>query len=51
MNQSRLQIARKAQQTHRANIQRSIEHRLQVARAQGNEKLIRQLEAEMKHFS
>jgi len=51
MSQSRLQIARKAKETHRVNIQKNLEHRLQVARSQGNESLVRQLEAEMKYFS
>ncbi|MDZ8186843.1 MAG: hypothetical protein RMX96_18580 [Nostoc sp. ChiSLP02] len=49
MNQGRLQAARKAREAHRENIQRSLEHRLQVARAKGDEQLIRQLEAEMKY--
>ncbi|BAY73610.1 Small EDRK-rich factor-like N-terminal domain-containing protein [Nostoc sp. DSM 114161] len=49
MNQGRLQAARKAREAHRENIQKSLEHRLQVARAKGDEQLIRQLEAEMKY--
>ncbi|MFN6560565.1 MAG: hypothetical protein RMY28_012230 [Nostoc sp. ChiSLP01] len=49
MNQGRLQAARKAREAHRQNIQKSLEHRLQVARAKGDEQLIRQLEAEMKY--
>ncbi|MEH2242499.1 arginine synthesis PII-interacting regulator PirA [Nostoc sp.] len=51
MNQSRLQRARKAQEAHRENIQRNLEHRLQVARAKGDEQLIRQLEAESRYSS
>ncbi|MBE9036714.1 arginine synthesis PII-interacting regulator PirA [aff. Roholtiella sp. LEGE 12411] len=51
MANSRLQATRKAREVHRVNIQRSVEHRLQVARAQGNESLVHQLEAEMKYFS
>lgn len=51
MNQSRLQRARKAQEAHRENIQRSLEHRLQVARAKGDEQLIRQLEVESRYSS
>ncbi|MBD2729383.1 hypothetical protein H6G96_24440 [Nostoc sp. FACHB-892] len=51
MNQNRLQSTRKSQEAHRENIQKSLEHRLQVARAKGDEQLIRQLEAEMRYSS
>ncbi|AFY32699.1 hypothetical protein [Calothrix sp. PCC 7507] len=51
MNSNRLQAVTKAKETHRQSIQKSLEHRLQVARAKGDEKLIRQLEAELKYFS
>jgi hypothetical protein len=50
MSQNRLQALRKAQETHRVNIQRSLEHRLQVAKAKGDDKLINQLEAEIRYF-
>lgn len=33
--------------THRENISRSLRHRIEVAKTQGNEVLLRQLEAEM----
>jgi hypothetical protein len=46
-----LQRFHKAAETHRANIQRSLEHRLQVARTQGDENLIRQLEAEQNYYN
>ncbi len=48
MVNNRVNAANKAQEAHRQNIQRSLEHRLEVARANGDEKLIRQLEDEMK---
>jgi hypothetical protein len=51
MSNNRVQAMQKAQQAHKQNIQRSLEHRLQVARAKGDEKLIRQLEAEMNYFA
>lgn len=51
MSQNRLQALRKAQETHRGNIQKSLEHRLQVAKAKGDDKLIHQLEAEIRYFS
>lgn len=35
-------------ETHRANMRRSLEHRLKVAREQGDEALVRVLEAEYK---
>ena len=45
---TKVEAAKKARELHRQNIQKSVEHRLQVAKAKGDEKLIRQLEAEMK---
>ncbi|MBD2239487.1 hypothetical protein H6G35_23220 [Aulosira sp. FACHB-113] len=48
MNTNRLQAANQAREAHRENIQRNIERRLQVARANGDERLVRQLEDEMK---
>ncbi len=36
---------------HRANILKSLEHRLQVARAKGQSNLIEQLEAEKIYYS
>lgn len=50
MVNNRVNAANKAQEAHRQNIQRSLEHRLEVARANGDEKLIRQLEDEMRHL-
>lgn len=51
MSQNRLQAANQARQMHRLNIQRNIEHRLEVAKARGDERLVRQLEAEIRYFS
>ena len=36
----------KLSQTHRANIQKRLEHRIEVARAKGDNNLVRLLEAE-----
>ncbi len=36
---------------HRANILKSLEHRLQVARAKGQNSLVEQLEAERSYYS
>ncbi len=41
----------KTAETHRANIQRSLQHRLEVAKAKGDENLIYQLEAEMNYYN
>jgi hypothetical protein len=49
MNSSR-QNVRKIAETHRANIQKQLAHRIEVARASGNQDLVRVLEEEMKHL-
>lgn len=51
MNRNLQGKAQKAAQTHRANIQKSLEHRLEVARAKGDENLVRQLEAEINYYN
>ncbi|MBD2628189.1 arginine synthesis PII-interacting regulator PirA [Trichormus variabilis] len=50
MNSNRLETVQKAEEAHRQNIQKSLEHRLEVARAKSDEKLVRQLEAEMASY-
>jgi flagellar biosynthesis chaperone FliJ len=50
MSQNRLQAISQARETHRVNIQKSLEHRLQVAKAKSDEQLIHQLEAEIKYI-
>lgn len=51
MGQNRLRAMSAAKELHKQNIQRNIEHRLEVAKAHGDQRLIRQLEAELKYFS
>jgi hypothetical protein len=51
MSRNKQQVVKQAAEVHRQNIQRSLQHRLDVARANGDENLIRQLEAEMKYFN
>lgn len=51
MNRNRLQVVKQAAEAHRQSIQKSLQHRLEVARAKGDESLVRQLEAEMNHFN
>ncbi|MGL5508964.1 MAG: arginine synthesis PII-interacting regulator PirA [Microcoleaceae cyanobacterium] len=41
----------KINEVHRVNIQKRLEHRLEVARTNGNSDLVRTLEAEMKQVS
>ncbi|WP_072015992.1 DUF4278 domain-containing protein [Leptolyngbya sp. KIOST-1] len=45
--QARRHLLREAAEAHRVNIQRSIQHRIEVARIQGNDQLLRQLEDEL----
>ena len=51
MNTKRQAIMRKVVETHDANIQKSLQHRLEVARTKGDESLIRQLEAEINYYT
>jgi hypothetical protein len=46
MNKNLQNRLTKAASAHRDSLQKSLQHRLEVARAQGNENLLRQLEAE-----
>ncbi|MEA5581020.1 hypothetical protein VB620_06660 [Nodularia harveyana UHCC-0300] len=50
MSQNKLQTISKLRETHRLNIQKSLEHRLQVAKDNSDERLIHQLEAEIKYI-
>lgn len=44
---ARRYLLREAAESHRGNIQRTLQHRIEVARAQGNDMLLKQLEEEM----
>lgn len=46
MNKNRQQMVTEAARAHRESLRRNLQHRLEVARAQGNDKLVRQIEAE-----
>jgi hypothetical protein len=50
MNTNRQNNVKKAAAIHRDNIQKSLQHRIEVARASGNENLLRILEAEANYF-
>lgn len=46
MNKQRHQTLTKAAVAHRETLKKNLQHRLEVARASGNESLVSQLEAE-----
>jgi hypothetical protein len=50
MSRNRLQAIQKAEEVHRQSMKKSVEYRLEVARAKGDENLIRQLEAEQAYY-
>lgn len=50
MNKNRQEVLRQATHIHRENLRRSLEHRLEIARAKGDDKLVRQLEAEASYL-
>lgn len=50
MNTNRQQTIFNAASRHRATLQKNLERRMEVARARGDESLLRQLEAEAKYL-
>lgn len=50
MNNNRQQRRTEAVRTHQLSIQRSLQHRLEVARAKGDETLVRQLLSENEYY-
>lgn len=50
MNNKRKNIWKTTNNNHRENMRRSLNARLEAARTQGNESLIKQLEAEAKYL-
>lgn len=50
MNKNRNIQAQQAAAAHRDSLKRSLQHRLEVARAKGDEALVRQLEAEASYL-
>lgn len=50
VNKNRNPKAQQAVADHRVNLQKSLQHRLDVARANGDEALIRQLEQEANYL-
>ncbi|NJL85556.1 MAG: DUF4278 domain-containing protein [Leptolyngbyaceae cyanobacterium SM1_1_3] len=51
MAEARRELFREATLVHQENIRRNVLHRLEVARAKGNEVLVRQLEDEMQQIA
>lgn len=51
MNRNMQQRFQQAALIHRANIDKSLQHRLQVARAKGDESLVLKLQAEMNYYN
>lgn len=50
MFKNRQEAVKKAAQAHRDSLQKSLQRRLEAARAKGDETLVRQLEAEAKYL-
>ena len=50
MNRNRQEKLAKAALTYRESLRKNLEHRLEAARAQGDDKLVRQLEAEANYL-
>lgn len=51
MKINRQENIKKAASAHRETLMRNLEHRLEVARAKGDESLVRQLEAEASYLN
>ena len=50
LNRKNREKAIKVAETHRANMQKNLQRRLDAARSSGNEDLVRQLEAEASYI-
>lgn len=50
MNQKRKEVLKNASYTHRESMRKSLNIRLEAARAKGNNDLVKQLEAEAKYL-
>ena len=51
MAAARRSLLQEAADMHQANMKRSLERRMQIAQARGDEHLLRQLEAEMHQYA
>ncbi|MFW6295950.1 MAG: hypothetical protein ACOC04_02040 [Halothece sp.] len=50
MNKNSQQVLTQAASVHRDSLRKNLQHRLEVARAKGDDSLIRQLEAEASYL-
>ena len=50
MNKKRKEVLKGAALSHRESMRKSLHNRLEAARANGNDRLVRQLEAEAKYL-
>jgi hypothetical protein len=50
MNNNRKEIIKTANLSHRESMRKSLNSRLEAARAKGNDRLVKQLEAEAKYL-
>ncbi|MBD2577384.1 hypothetical protein [Oscillatoria sp. FACHB-1406] len=50
MNRNRQEAVKTAAVNHRESLRKNLEHRLEAARARGDEQLVRQLEAEASYL-
>jgi hypothetical protein len=50
MNNNRQEVLKNANSSHRESMRRSLNARLEAARANGNDRLVKQLEAEAKYL-
>ena len=50
MDKNRQEVIKETAQAHRSNLQKNLQHRLEVARAKGDQRLIQQLEAEANYL-
>jgi plasmid maintenance system killer protein len=51
MNRNRQETLKQAARTHRDNLQKHLQRRMEMARANGDEQLLRQLEAEANYLN
>lgn len=51
INKNRQRSLTKAVAAHRETLQKNLQHRLEIARTAGNDKLVRQLEAEAAYLN
>lgn len=51
VDKKRQEVLARTSQAHRDSLQKNLQHRLEVARAKGDETLIRMLEAEANYIS